>query len=340
VSRPAIIIVVAVIFALALLSRAMTYTVRFTEQAVLTTFGKAGDGAIKKDAGLYFKWPDPIQSVTKYDTRARFLSAKSETQQTADNKQLVVESFCTWRVEDPLKFFQRFSNAGDRAADHYSKAEKTIWDNLRSAMGEISRYRTDELFTTTAKASKLPELESKILAVLQSTSKEGESIADSGIRVLSVGINRIELPEQTTQNVFESMRKERATLVGEIESRAAAQAQTITSEAESSAKKVLAFADAYAAEIRRRGDEEAQAYIAQTQEAPEFAVFLKEIEFIRTSLAKRITWIVDTTVPAFELLAPNALKTADPGTVPGVKGLMQGAPAAATVRSPEPGGGR
>src|SRR5690242_2525942 len=100
----------------------MAYTVRFTETAVLTTFGKADDQAIKKNPGLYFKWPDPIQSVTKYDTRARFLQTQSETQQTADSRQLVVEAFCTWKVDNPLQFFKKFSNKGARPEDHYDGA--------------------------------------------------------------------------------------------------------------------------------------------------------------------------------------------------------------------------
>lgn len=321
--RKFIIVIVASVVALALISRMMTYTVRFTEKAVLTTFGKAGEGAIKGDPGLYFKWPDPIQAVTKYDTRARFLQAISQTQQTADNRQLIVESFCTWRVEDPAKFFQHFSNAGDRPADHYGKAEETLRVSLRSAVGEISRYRMDELFSVAAKTSKLPELEGRVLAVLQnSAAAGGGSVADYGIKVLSVGIDRIELPADTTSAVFTSMKADRDRLVKELESRGKSEAETITSTANSNAKKILQFAEAYAAEIRQQGDREAEQFITQMNEAPELAVFLKEIDFIKTSLSKRMTWIVDTTMPGFELMAPNTLRKAKAGEVPGVRALM------------------
>jgi membrane protease subunit HflC len=337
-----VIIIVSVVFGLALLSRMMTYTVRFTENAVLTTFGKADPASsIKREPGLYFKLPEPIQSVTKYDTRARFLQVLSETQQTADSRQLTVESFCTWKVTDPLKFFQRFSNAGDRASDHYKKAEESLWANLRSAMGEISKYRIDELFNPDPSASKLPELEGKVLAVLQSSTKGGASLDDYGIKVLTVGINRIELPEQTTQAVFGSMKEDRARLVKEIESRGDSEAQTITSTADSNARKILQFAEAYAADIRRQGDEEAQTYIAQMNEAPEFAVFLKNVDFIRLALSKRITWIVDTTMPGFELMAPGTLRKTEKGKVPGVQGLMGDVPTdlAQRVEPAAPAGG-
>jgi len=257
VTKRIIIIVVGAVFAIALLSRAMTYTVRFTEAAVLTRFGKAGEGAEKNTPGLKFKWPDPIESVTKYDRRARFLQTRSQTQQTADSKQLEVESYCTWRVKDPLKFFQRFSNAGDRAADHYRKAEDVLRGNLRSAVGEISKYRLGELFSTDTKATKLKELEDRVLTNLKVASQDtqgGGSLDDYGIEVVTVGINRIVLPEETTKAVFESMKADRARLVTELESRGQAEAQTIISAAKNNATRIEEFAKAYAAEIRRKGD--------------------------------------------------------------------------------------
>ena len=52
----------------------------------------------------------------KYDNRLRFLQARSQTQQTADNRQVIVEAYCTWRVDNPLKFFQSYGNAGARSS--------------------------------------------------------------------------------------------------------------------------------------------------------------------------------------------------------------------------------
>lgn len=321
--RRPVIIAVAIVFALALLARTMTYTVKFTENAVLTTFGKAGANAIQTKPGLKFKWPDPIQAVTKYDTRSRFLQTQSQTQQTADSRQLVVETFCTWRVSDPLKFFQRFSNAGDNAQDHYKAAEdRVLRGNLRSAMGEISRYRIGELFTTDTTTSKLTELEARILATLKTPSQEGTSIADYGIEVEVVGINRIMMPEETTKAVFDSMKEDRAFLVKGLESKGDSEAQTIIGTADANARRIEAFAKQLAADIRQKGDQEAQPYIVAMQEAPELAVFLKNIDFMKQALGKRMTWIVDTSMPGMELLSPTAVRNAKPGTVPGVSGLM------------------
>ncbi len=320
--RRMIILAVGLVFAVALLSRAMTYTVRFTEAAVLTTFGSAGAGAEKTDPGLKFKWPDPIQSVTKYDTRSRILQTRSHTQQTKDSKQLEVESFCTWRVKNPLKFFQRFSNAGDRATDHYKKAEEVLRGNLLSAVGEISKYSLNELFSTDAKSTKLAELEGKILSGLRATAQDKGSLDDYGMEVVTVGINRIVLPDETTKAVFESMKAERARLVADLESKGVSAAQAITSAAQQNARRIEDFTAALAADIRKKGDEEALDSVKQMNQSPELAVFLKNMDFIRESLAKRITLIFSTAMPGMENYSPGAMTNPKRAGVPGIQGLM------------------
>jgi regulator of protease activity HflC (stomatin/prohibitin superfamily) len=65
------IILVGLVFVLALLAFACAFTVRFTETAVVTRFGQAGEDAVKREAGLYFKLPYPFESMTKYDTLVR-----------------------------------------------------------------------------------------------------------------------------------------------------------------------------------------------------------------------------------------------------------------------------
>lgn len=350
--KRSLMLIIGVVFALALLARAVTYTVRFTEAAVVTTFGRAAalDPQRVHESGLKFKWPDPIQSVTKYDTRSRFLQTRSETQQTADARQIVVEAFCTWRVSDPLKFFQRFSNAGDRAEDHFAQAEEMLRRILRSALGEVSRYRMDELFTTQPGASRLEELEARVLGVVRSGGQAGGSLDDLGVEVQMVGINRVVLPEDVTRAVFESMRQDRDRLVKALESKGISEAEAITSRAQADARRIEEFARAYAAEIRKEGDREAERYVAQMNQYPELAVFLKYIEFISKLDARRITFVFDPANPGFELMSPANVRAWRNGQLPGV---LEGGPGgsadspvghAATPGGPgaerEPGGTR
>ncbi len=310
---------VAGVFVVALFAFACTYTVRFTEAGVLTMFGRAGEGAVKTEPGLYFKWPYPIESVTKYDTRLRTLSLKLETQQTADAKQIAVEAFCTWRVEDPLKFFRKFSNAGERPEEHYRKAEDSLNTAMRSALGVVSKYTMEDLFTTDPQGSKLEDLESKILAALRASDDKGSvDLAEFGIEVAGVGLMRIVLPEETTKAVFDRMKTSRERLAKEIESRGNAEAQAIRAKADSDAKKIREFAQALSNELRARGEREATPFLAQMSANPELAVFLSATDFLRSTTAKRTTLVVSSEVPGINLLFPEASRAAQSGMVPGV----------------------
>lgn len=316
--RRSLIIGIAAVVFLALLSFTVTYTVRFTDAAVVTTFGKAGPDDIRTVPGLYFKAPYPVQSVTTYDTRVRIVQLRQETLQTNDSRQLIVEAFCTWKVADPLIFFQRFSNAGERAEDHYRQAENTLQNNLRSAMSELSRYRMSDLFPKGDAPSKLPELEAAILQTLRSGSQEnGRALKDDGIEAINIGINRIKFPEETTKAVFQRMESDRKRLVDQLESQGQSEAQTIKTAAESLAKTIRAFASTAAVEIRSKGDADAAPWLEKMKENPELAVFLRNLDFIRNAVTKRATLVLPMTMPGLELLAPDATNGLEPGQIPG-----------------------
>lgn len=311
--------IVALVLVGALASFWLTYTVSFSEAAVVTRWGEAGPGSVKVEPGLYFKIP-MRNVVTKYDTRIRLVQARKEAQQTADDRQLVVEAFCTYRVVDPKQFFARFSSAGRRASDHFRQAEDEILrSNLRSAVGEVSGYRIDELFTTDASGSKIPELEDRILAVMTAPGPQGATIQDDfGIEITGVGISSIVFPQETSEAVFDRMRAERDRLVKEIEASGDAEAQEITSTAKSRAGIIQAFANSRADEIRAKGDVEAAAYLAEMNQNPELAVFLRAMDFLRDTMSRRTTLIFSSEWPGFDLFRPDAMKGLSPGDIPSV----------------------
>lgn len=312
-------ILLAGVIALGFLVYMMTYTVRFTDAAVVTTFGKVTDASVVRDPGLKFKWPAPIQSVTLYDTRARFLGSKSETQQTADDRQIVVESFLTWRVTDPLTFNKRFNRSGSAAQDHYKSAEKVLNDLLRSAMSEVSKYRLNELFTPKLGDSRLPALEGDIMARLKrgaatgtaastTASPAGETLDAYGIDVVMVGINKVVLPESTTAQVFERMTQTMQTRASRAEEEGKAAAEQIKSAAEADAKKIEAFANLKAAQIRNQGDLEAAKWLGVQREDPELAEFLKKVDLLREGFGKKTMVVMPTSMFGVDVLNPDYLR--------------------------------
>ncbi|MBX3403091.1 MAG: hypothetical protein KF699_06725 [Phycisphaeraceae bacterium] len=306
------------IVVLVFLSFMVTYTVRFNEAAVVSMIGRADESSVRRDAGLGFKLPF-IQRVTTYDTRARLVESAPETQSTLDSKQLVVTSYVAWSVEDPLKFYKSFSGAGDSARDHYREAENSIKSKLRSSLGEVSAFRLTDLLAADERGSRLPELEARMLAMLQRPGggdQAGAALADYGIKAHAVGLSSIVFPQENTKNVVARMNENRKKVAQEITNQGTSQANAIRSRAENDAKRILAFADRMANELRSRGQAEVASYIQQMSANPELAVFLKNMKMYREVYGRQTTLVLPTSMPGFELLGPDAPSTFRQGTVP------------------------
>jgi len=308
-----------VTFVLIIVLFSASFTVRFTETAVKTTFGSANEDSIITEPGLKIKWPYPIQSVTKYDKRMRIVQTRSETVQTADDFQIIVEGYLSYRVTDPLKFFRSFSNAGDRAQDHFAKAENDILrDLLRSALGETSKYEMEDLFTSQSGASVIPQLEESVFGLLVQGGSGGQPLNDYGIEISNVGIDRIVLPEETTTAVINRMGANRDRLAERYESEGRSQARAIEAEAASQAERIRAFAQRRADEILAKGEQEAAPYLAQQNINPELAVFIQNIKLMREAMAKKFTLIFSTSDYGMQLFDPEVLKKSQ-GEIPAPK---------------------
>lgn len=307
--------IIVVLVVAGILSFMLTYTVRFTEVAVITTFGKAGENSVKREPGMGLRWPYPIQSVVKYDTRLRLVETRAETVATADNKQVIITVFMQWRVSDPLKFFGLYGNAGARAIDHFRVADEALRKQLRAATAQTSRFKLTELLSTDSSASKLPELEASILATL-TKDLGGKALADSGIDAVAVGLSSFRLPEATTKEVFDRMKSRRTSIAAEAASRGNATAESIRSQARNDASIIESFARRRAAQIRGQGDQEASQFYALMKDDVGLATFLKNLEFMRTVYSKRTTLILPLSDAGWGLFKPSTASQLGEGVIP------------------------
>lgn len=326
-----IIIGLVVIVVLAFMT---TYTVKFTEKAIVTTFGAASATPVD-NPGLKFTVPY-VQQVTKYDTRVRYLESKPETYQTADSRQLVVTAYIAWRVSDPNVFYQKFSGTGDKAINHYKGAEQFLGNTLRGAMGQVTKYSFSDLLSTRT-GSRLEECEQKMLEHMKT-----DVAGAHGIEPVSVGIVGIEMPEDVTNEVFQRMQQERATLANQAKSEGKAIAETIRQSATSAATKIMAFAERRATAIRSQGDIEQKEFLIELSKEPDLAIFLKNLELMRTSFATNKATLVIPSGPmggwtGMELFNPGAGAGLNSGWMPNwdfQNARVGNAPAPAT---PKPG---
>jgi membrane protease subunit HflC len=248
--------------------------------AVRTTFDRADESSVQDAAGLKWRWPWPINKVTLYSKRLQVLDDKIEELQTADGKSVIVKTYLTWRIADPLAFYVTLKDPAE--------ANRQMSSRLREIRGLISNYTFDQLVNVDRSKLKLAAIEDEATRQIDTALRE----AGYGIQVESVGIHKVILPESTTQKVFETMIASRQRLAENALQEGQAQASAIRSEAASARERILAFAERKAQSIKSQGDREAAVQYEAFAANEEFAIFLRKIEALRKMLDHNTTFVL------------------------------------------------
>lgn len=299
-------IVLGLFIALVLAAYMFTFTVRYDEVAILTTFSRAqapavdeqgqviDQGSVRRQPRLYARLPWPIQQVTVYPTRLQLLEDQLEEQQTADANSLIVKTYLAWRIDDPLAFFRRLKTVG--------AAQEQLHALLRDTKAVVSRYAFAQLVNTDPTQLRLRQIEQEMLEQVR------HRLADTGygITVEQVGIRQLVLPERVTAAVFERMKSTRQRMAEKARSEGAAQAAAIRSEAESASQRILAFAEQRALELRAEGDARAAQYYDVFNQDQDLAAFLRRIETLKAALpGATIVMPADQIAPQGGLMRPD-----------------------------------
>lgn len=267
------------------------FQVRTSEVAVITTFGKPTRQIT--DAGLYAKWPWPIQKVHKLDKRIQNFESKFDEAFTPDGYNLLVSVYAGWRVSDPKVFFPRF------AGGSITEAERALQEIIRDAKSAVvGEHPFNHFISVNEKELRFAEIESNILTRVQSRLHTN----NYGIDVAFLGIKKLGLPESVTDEVFKRMGAERQVLVSQIESEGNARAANIRARADREAAKLVSDAEAEALKIRGEAEAKAaESYRSMNQE-PELASFLLRITGLENFLGTRTTLILDQNTSPLDLL--------------------------------------
>ena len=275
--------------ALALFLALFLYQVDAREYVVLTQFGEAVKTV--DNPGLYWKLPPPIQQVNRLDRRVRIYETKMVEYLTGDKKNLIIQAFVCWRIEDPLLFFE--------AVKLDSTAEQRLDDVLSTLIGStLGDFQLSNIFSTQKDDVRIQEMETQIAQGASSR------LADSyGMEVSMVGFSRISLPEESANSVYDRMRAERKTMAEQYRSEGKSEAEKIKAEANLEKTQILAEADKQAAIIRGEGDEEAMRIYGQAYAtSPEFFRLLKSLEAYRKFLNERTTLVLSAESELFQYL--------------------------------------
>ena len=230
--------------------------------------------------------------------------------QTKDGQQIVARAFMLWKIDEegrgPLEFYESFSSVNE--------AVPILATKFRDAVSELSQYDLDELL---GKNSKLEQAEAAILERMK-------TVTDEGVKPLYAGISQIVLKEKTSQAVIARMKARRDTLAENERDRGAAEALRITSEAQTSADKILAFASQRAQQIRARGEGQAAEYLQQMSRDENLAIFLIWLDALEQALAQNTTVILETDFAPWHLMNMESPDGAE-GMIPQPNKRLEGA---------------
>ena len=278
--------VLVVIFALLL----FTFQVRQSEVVVVSTFLKPTDTIT--NAGLYVKWPWPMQSITRFDQRVQNIEDKYSPNTTADKGYLMASVYAGWRISDGGQFMRVFK---DGSVD---SAQRVLEGILRSTkLAIIGKHNFSEFVNSDPDQIKLAEIETNIL-----TAAQGELAKNNlGISLEFLGFKKLGLPDGVTQAVFDRMKSERTILISKAQFEGEAEAAKIKSGAERQAANVMANAQATATRIKGEGEAEAAKTLAVFQQSPKLANFLLGLESLKSSMNQKSTLIFDERQSPFNL---------------------------------------
>lgn len=278
-------LVIVVLFG-ALLARTCLYTVNEREYALVFMLGELK--SVVSTPGLHVKLPSPLQNVVYLDKRILTIDTPAaDLVQTSEKKNLMIDSYVKWRINDPRRYWVSFQGS-ERAADDRMSAL------LRDVLNQVVNRRTVNDITSSDRARAMAE----ISEALQ------KRVSDLGIEVVDVRLKRVDFTPEISESVYRRMEAERKRVASEERSKGAAEAEKIKADADRQRTVVLAEAYRDAQNIKGSGDVQAnELYAKAFSKDPEFAKFYRSLDAYRQSFNKpQDMMVVDPSSEFFDYL--------------------------------------
>ena len=250
---------------------------------VLTSFGNP----IKtiETPGLHVKAPWPINEIQRFDRRSRILTMDATEAYTKDTKNLILQPFIVWRIEDPLTFLETVKSAEGAAAP----MKDLVQSRIAAIAGQIE---FNEFLNTNSNTEGLLPTNT-----LNQISTEMQRF---GIAILDVQLSHLGLPVQNEQSIYERMRADRSRIANKYRSEGEEQSVTMRAKADREAAELIAEAEKHAAEIRSKAEAFAAEKYAETyQKDPALYTLLKDIDRAQSIFEEGGTVVMDASKRPF-----------------------------------------
>jgi len=257
---------IVLVVALAILAMTSMFTVPQQELAIRTQFGAILGGSY--DPGLHFKFP--WDHVVKFERRIMSQTFQGETFLTNDNRGLIVDFYIKWRVANPSRYFQATGGQEENASERIASIVK---DGIKSVVAQ----RPLEEIVSSERAAVTGEM-------LKQANENAEGL---GIQLIDVRVQRIDLPEDVSSRVYETMKQNFARTANRLRAEGSREAVTLRAEAERKRTEIISSAERDALEVRGKADAEATGIYAKSYSRnPEFYDFYRSLQAYERSLGK------------------------------------------------------
>lgn len=275
-----------------------TYRVAEGEVVIVSRFGDPR--APVTAAGLHFRWPPPIDGLTRLDARVHVLDTEPSEFLTRDKKNVTVDAFLAWRVGDPLKFV--------RGVPVREDAEDRLVELALGVLGEVLAERDlESLLGPVADSAEGAERPPGGLAAADAALTERTRAAaerEFGIEILTARVRRLSFPRQNKAAVFLRMEADRQAIASAYRAEGSEEYEKITAAAEREAAELISAAEEEAARIRAEADAEVTRITTEAYARdPELFRFLRSLETLEAALDEESTVVLPADHPLLRVLS-------------------------------------
>jgi len=255
------------------------FAVRETEFVLITQFGKPVRTVT--EAGLHVKWF--FQTANYFDRRLRIYNPRPSEFLSRDKKNLVIESYVAWKIQDPKRFVE---TVGDPVAAEM-RLHDIVWSGLSAALGT---HDLESIISTSPDKIQAQEVLDNLTA-----STDRAALAQYGIQVIDVRIKRLNLPEQNKQSVYARMRAERERIARQYRAEGEEQALRIRADADRQKEETLSAAYKEAEKTKGEGDAESTRIYSQAYSRnPKFYRLVRTLESYKKIFDDKTTAILSS----------------------------------------------
>ncbi|HAI29235.1 MULTISPECIES: protease modulator HflC [Thalassospira] len=247
------------------------FTVRQDQQALVLQFGNPVHAV--SEPGLHFKLP--IQNVEYYERRILELDPPVQQVLLSDQKRVNVDSFARWKIIDPLIFRQRATNSANFVQLFGQRLNSVIRGELAQAP------------LVTLLSDNRAQIMEKIQATLIKPAEE------FGVELIDVRIGRTDLPQETSQAVYNRMRSSRIAEAAQLRAEGEELKAKIQAEADRERIGIIAEANRQAEVLRGEGDGQRNVILGKAYgKDAEFFEFYRSLEAYKIALDNGSTMVL------------------------------------------------